>query len=147
MGRDTTLTQRTALWDLLLRFDTSPWWGEGYMGFWSGWRLQTIWQAVGVGVNQAHNGYLEQYLNLGAVGIGLLLILLLGAIKRNWQLMMTQSAWGSFLLTVVIVAMVYNISEATFYGLNILWVMLLLAVLHPCTQALASNAYPVRRPS
>lgn len=137
MGRDSTLTQRTALWDLLLKFDTSPWWGEGYMGFWSGWRLQTIWQAVGVGVNQAHNGYLEQYLNLGIVGVGLLMILLLGAIKRNWQLMKTQSAWGGFLLTVVVVAMLYNISEATFYGLNILWVMLLLAVLHPCTQAMA----------
>lgn len=139
IGRDATLTQRTALWQTLLNFETSTWWGEGYMGFWSGWRLHTIWQSVGLGVNQAHNGYLEQFLNLGLIGLGLLLILLMGAIRRSWKLRATQAHWGSLLLTLVVVTMVYNISEATFYGVNILWMLLLLGILNPCPMVAAAR--------
>ncbi len=45
---------------------TNPLLGTGYESFWLGPRLQWFWQHAGLGhINEAHNGYLEVYLNLG----------------------------------------------------------------------------------
>ena len=74
MGRDQTLTGRTEIWSGLLRFASNPVLGAGYESFWLGDRLKSIWASAPMlaGVNEAHNGYLETYLNLGWVGIALL---------------------------------------------------------------------------
>lgn len=78
LGRDTTLTQRTRIWEA--GFDAialHPWLGYGYEAFWqsaagTSFALHyTIWQ-----VPHAHNGLIEIWLELGVVGIALLLWLL-----------------------------------------------------------------------
>ena len=50
-------------------FVENPLLGAGFENFWVGERQVTL---GGLGGNQAHNGYLEIYLNLGWVGILLL---------------------------------------------------------------------------
>ena len=65
VGRDPTLTGRTVIWSAVLSTHTNPLLGAGYESFWLGPRLTTVWAQVGVGINEAHNGYLEVYLNLG----------------------------------------------------------------------------------
>ena len=69
LGRDPSLTNRTELWDVVLSQQTNSVVGAGFMSFWTGDRMQNIWDALGGGINQAHNGYLEQVLNLGYVGV------------------------------------------------------------------------------
>ena len=72
LGRDPTLTGRTVIWQSVLYQHTKPLIGTGFESFWMGSRLERIWQMTEKGIQEAHNGYLEIYLNLGLVGVGLL---------------------------------------------------------------------------
>src|SRR5439155_20575001 len=69
LGRDSSLTTRTDLWDDVLRFRTNPILGAGFETFWLGYRLEWLQAKHWWGPNQAHNGYLEMYINLGWIGI------------------------------------------------------------------------------
>jgi exopolysaccharide production protein ExoQ len=67
VGRDPTLTGRTNIWNTVLSLHTNPLVGTGYESFWLGPRLFQVWRRAGV-INEAHNGYLKVYLNLGLFG-------------------------------------------------------------------------------
>ena len=70
VGRDPTLTDRTKIWAILFSMHTNPLLGTGYESFWLGPRLRRIWQMADQGgINEAHNGYLKVYLNLGVIGL------------------------------------------------------------------------------
>lgn len=64
MGKDTSLTGRTKIWDLALSLSGNPLFGTEFESFWLGPRLDKIW-SVYWRITEAHNGYLEVYLNLG----------------------------------------------------------------------------------
>ena len=83
-GRDPTLTDRTLIWKVLLSMNTNPWVGTGYETFWLGSRLQRVWDS-GFHVNEAHNGYLQVYLNLGLVGLCLVLGFLIASYRYDLQ--------------------------------------------------------------
>ena len=75
VGRNGTLTDRTLIWRLLLKMHTNPLVGTGYQSFWLGSRLMWFWQTSGLEhINEAHNGYLETYLETGVVGLLLLVV-------------------------------------------------------------------------
>ena len=102
MGRDPTLTGRTVIWSGLLEFAANPLLGTGFQSFWLGERLYRIWMAntMLLGINEAHNGYLEIYLNLGWIGVSLLVVLLLrgtGTLGGNLAATLTaaRSDWDS----------------------------------------------------
>jgi hypothetical protein len=78
-GRDVTLTGRTRIWKELLAFRTDPLIGVGYGSFWLGKRLQILSDIYGL-LNESHNGYLNVYLELGMIGLGLLAESYLGRI-------------------------------------------------------------------
>jgi O-antigen ligase len=80
VGRNANLTGRTDLWKLLLSMHTNPVLGTGYESFWLGSRLMYVWQVM-AGINEAHNGYLDVYLNLGAIGVVLLVGFLLSSFR------------------------------------------------------------------
>lgn len=69
VGRDTTLTGRTELWDLLLpHMLQRPWLGFGYDVFWSRFG-DSISESAGWRVPHPHNGYIQLVLDLGVVGL------------------------------------------------------------------------------
>ena len=125
LGRDASLTNRTDVWAVLLRFEASPLIGTGFMSFWSGERMAAIWREIQAPINQAHNGYLEQYLNLGYIGVAFIVgILLLGLldVRRHFK----DDVAGSLLrFCFIITAILYNYTEASFYGINNMWVLML----------------------
>ena len=49
LGRDPTLTNRTEIWDVLRGMAGDPMFGVGFMSFWSGERLEHVWQKLGAG--------------------------------------------------------------------------------------------------
>ena len=129
LGRRPDLTDRTDIWSTLLAFDVNPMVGVGFMSFWTGPRLEAAWQLLGVQINQAHNGYLEQYLNLGYIGVAFIAgIMLSGLLKARRQWWIDPPA-GMLRLCIISVAAVYNYTEAAFYGLNNMWILLLLTCL------------------
>src|SRR5437773_348287 len=79
VGRQTNLTGRTEIWQSVIPLVPNRIVGAGFDSFWLGARLETMWRLYpSLYLNEAHNGYIEVYLNLGAVGVFLIVLLLLG---------------------------------------------------------------------
>jgi O-antigen ligase len=126
LGRDPSLTDRTVIWKTVLNEHTNPILGTGYESFWLGPRLQRIWQVVG-NINEAHNGYLEVYLNLGVIGVGLLVGFLISGYRTICKKFESSYALASLMLSMWTVTLFYNVTEAAFKG-GLLWLVLLLGV-------------------
>lgn len=118
LGKDRTLTQRTVMWPELLKSDINPILGTGYDSFWQGERLEALWAKYPWRPNEAHNGYLETYLNLGLVGL-VLLAGWIATIYRKCRLdLFRQFEIGLFGLGILIMAILYNWTEAAFKTLS-----------------------------
>jgi exopolysaccharide production protein ExoQ len=126
LGRDATLTNRTEVWDILSNFNVNPIVGAGFMSFWTGDRLETAWRLVGAQINQAHNGYLEQYLNLGYIGVAFIAAIIVSGLFKVRRHLSVDPAAGMLRLCFIVAAIVYNYTEASFYGINNMWILLLL---------------------
>jgi exopolysaccharide production protein ExoQ len=125
LGRDPTLTNRTAVWQTLEPFAVNPFVGAGFMSFWTGARLEEVWRLIGVPINQAHNGYLEQYLNLGYIGVAFIAVIVLSGLLSVWRHLNDDPAAGILRLCFIVTAVLYNYTEASFYGVNNIWLLLL----------------------
>jgi exopolysaccharide production protein ExoQ len=124
-GRNATLTGRTDLWSLCLTLVTNPLVGAGYESFWLGSRLEKMWHYI-PGVNQAHNGYLEIYLNLGWIGVLLLVTFLISGYRNIIRAVRRGEPAGSLRLAFFVVALVANCTEAGFKMMHPMWIALLL---------------------
>src|SRR5262245_27234265 len=129
LGRDPSFTNRTAVWQTLERLEVNPIVGAGFMSFWTGARLEEVWRLFGPGINQAHNGYLEQYLNLGYVGIAFIVLIMLSGLFKVRKHLSDDPAAGMLRLCFIVSAVLYNYTEASFYGMNNMWMLLLLGCL------------------
>lgn len=128
VGRDPTLTDRTKIWAFLFGMHTNPFVGTGYQTFWIGPRLEWFWQKSGLGfLNEAHNGYLEVYLELGLIGVFLLGGFLIASYRKICRLG-PSSSLGSLGLAAWTVLVFYNMTEAAFQG-GLLWMMLLMGAI------------------
>lgn len=128
LGRDTTFTGRTAIWHAALGMVTNPLLGAGYESFWLGQRLVGVENLIGQGVNQAHNGYIEIYLNLGWVGLVLLAILLVTGYRRIFTAVLSETHAGNLRLAFFIVTVAYNFSEGGFKMMHPVWITFLLSI-------------------
>ena len=129
LGRQPHLTERTDIWRILLGFNTNPIVGVGFMTFWTGARLEEAWRLLNIQIHQAHNGYLEQYLNLGYVGVAFIVVIMLSGLLKVRRYLSVDPAGGMLCLCFIVVAALYNHTEASFYGLNNMWMLLLLGCL------------------
>ncbi len=128
MGRNTTLTGRTELWDDMLRMVKDPWVGEGFESFFLGDRLEYLLAKYWWHPNEAHSGYLETYLTLGRIGLGLLALLMVTGYRNAINAYRSDPLSGSLRLAIVIIAPIYNYTEAAFKVMNPVWILFLLAV-------------------
>jgi exopolysaccharide production protein ExoQ len=129
VGKDLTLSGRTQLWEAILDIKINPMIGVGYNAFWLGDRLEKLIQRFIFLPKQAHNGYLEIYINLGIIG----LMFLLFAIYRSYRKLMKSFSESdpifSFNISFFITYLVYNLTEATFlFNLSSLWFVFLFVV-------------------
>src|SRR5262249_29992987 len=79
-------------------------------------------------LNEAHNGYIETYLNLGWIGVCLIATIFLTGYRSSFKAFQRDPELGSFILAVITVTMVYSITEAGFRMLGLSWIFLLLAL-------------------
>ena len=77
---------------------------------------------------QAHNGFLEVYLNLGFIGFTLLLGSMASGVVKVLRNLKTDYPGAMLRLCFIVTAAPYNWIEATFYGVSNMWVVLLLGV-------------------
>jgi exopolysaccharide production protein ExoQ len=132
LGRNPTLTGRTEVWHVLLPLAENPVVGTGYESFWLGERLLKIGRLTdSAGIQEAHNGYLEIYLNLGWVGITLLAIVVLTGLRKVTQAVGRNDDTGKLRLAYFVIGLIYNFTEAGFKMMNPVWVFFLLAIMAP----------------
>ncbi len=130
-GRDETFTGRTELWKDILHMDFNPLIGAGYNSFWAGPRMARLWAKHTWMPFQAHNGYLEIYINLGLIGLSLLAAFILSVLKKVNRLIHSGDPFGRFQLAFLFVLLIYNITEAAFLGLHPIWFLFILIALEP----------------
>ncbi len=108
---------------------TNPLLGTGYESFWMGPRLQQFWQSAGLGgINEAHNGYLEVYLNMGAIGLFLLGGFLIASYRTICRRLSPFSSLASLSLALWTVLLFYSVTEAGFRS-GLMWVTFLLGAI------------------
>jgi exopolysaccharide production protein ExoQ len=128
-GRTVTLTGRTDLWADLLREPINPLVGTGYQSFWLGARAERMWDLYDFHPNQAHNGFLETYLNGGLIGVWLLMAMIASAIKRLKHELSTVNNYGILRFSFFAVVIFSNLTEATFNKQTILWIVMIFSCL------------------
>jgi len=130
LGRRPDLTDRGTIWTLVLSMASNPLIGSGYESFWTGPRLLELSQRLGgVMLNQAHNGYIELYLNLGIIGLFFLLgSILTGLLKVRRQLEM-EYAYAMLKFALIVAMLTYNYTEAMFVSVSNIFVLLLVGIL------------------
>lgn len=127
VGRDPTFTTRTDLWNYLDNMDLNWLLGAGYESFWLGPRLQEIWSRFTYLPNQAHNGYKEMFLNLGALGVCVLSAFLIARYRRTCLKLKNHYGHALLGLALIIALLLYNVTEAAFKIAHPLWFAFLLA--------------------
>jgi O-antigen ligase len=146
MGEDLTLTGRTDLWAEVLAAGTNPAIGAGFESFWMGGVAATLWDKYWWHPVQAHNGFIETYLNLGAVGLVLLCGYVFNLYTTSVERMRSKEFdLGRFTFTFLAVALLYNLTEAGFHGMSVVWVMQIFCGLTYVANPLRATVSEVRR--
>jgi exopolysaccharide production protein ExoQ len=155
VGRDCTITGRTEIWDLVWSAAMErPWIGYGFGAFWVGEseignaiRAKLGWSET---VAEAHNAWLDTWLSIGALGVGLailtLLALSLKIVRRaHARKQSAIDAWSVWSLGFVMSIWVYSISESGFPSYNTLtWILFI--VLAVKTEGFGQSGSGLARP-
>ncbi len=134
LGRDTTLTGRTILWEAVIYIASQrPWLGYGYGAFWLGWDGPSalVWQSISFQPSHAHNSFLDLWLALGFIGVGLFALSYFAAFGRTLELMKKAGEYLALWPTVYLLfTLLYSISESSILRQNsVLWVLYVAVVL------------------
>src|SRR5205814_2603507 len=135
LGRGSDLTGRTELWEHCLQFQDNPIFGAGFDSFWLGGRRAKVagfygkWRPGG-----AHNGYLTIYLNLGVIGLSLLIGLLITTFWKIRLELFRNFDWGRYRLGILLAVLLRAWTEETFATYGSLWfVFYIIALNYPRT--------------
>ncbi len=118
LGKDPTLTDRTLVWQDLLQMKINPIFGTGFESFWLGDRLKILWAKWWWQPNEAHNAYLETYLNLGLIGLFLLIGWFIATYRKARRDLIDHLDWGRFRLAFLVAVLFYGWTEAAFRALD-----------------------------
>ena len=127
IGKDRTLTGRTDIWDALLRsIKEKPYLGHGYGVYWLDQlgpsyyvRLELQW-----GVPSAHNGWIETWLSVGVLGVAVFALHFIWTFILALMRIRRGGAETYFAILVVIVFLVFSLSESSILQQNDLsWVI------------------------
>ena len=129
LGRNSNLTGRTDIWAAVIPLCPNPLIGAGFESFWLSTSVHAkLWETFpGLPLNEAHDGYIEVYLELGWVGVCLIALLLIEGYRRSAAAFRRDPAWGGLLIAYIASAAVYCITEAGFRMMDPLLVFFLLA--------------------
>ncbi|MEC4749577.1 O-antigen ligase family protein [Methylomicrobium sp. Wu6] len=132
LGEDLTLTGRTDLWEQLLRTPINRLLGEGYQSFWGETEITSLIVEklrLVFTPNQAHNGYLQTYLDGGLIAISLLFGLIITTALKLRRDVLLGEKYGILCFTFLVLSVFYNWTEAMFNRLSLVWLILLIAAM------------------
>lgn len=130
-GRDITLTDRTYIWhDVYEAASQDPLLGVGFGGFWIGRDANIPWNANMTWVlGEAHDGYIETYLQMGLIGAFLLAVVLITTMPKLLDGLPENFDFGCFRVTLFLTILLINITESTYIrGDHHLWLILMMII-------------------
>jgi O-antigen ligase len=130
LGRDSNLTGRTEIWRIVMSLAQHPYIGTGFESFWNA-AIKTVRMQEGFiyrNLNSSHNGYIELYLNLGLIGVSMVVLILVAGYLRACRAVHRHPEIGGLLLAFVVTSAFYSVTEAGFRMLSLAWISLLLAL-------------------
>lgn len=136
LGKQSNLSGRTDIWNAVIPAAPNAVIGAGFESFWISpeylAKVVHYLNAIGwwhpEGLNTAHNGYIEVYLNLGWVGVSLIALILINGYWQAYSAFRRQPEIGGLMLAYVPVAALYSVTEAGFRMMDPIWIFLLLAI-------------------
>jgi O-antigen ligase len=128
-GRDLTLSGRTNLWNDLLNIAREhPFVGVGFGSFWIG-NTHHLWEKHLWMPTQGHNGYIDVYLELGAIGLLLLGGVIIAAFRGISRLLTENFLHGMLHLIWFTIIVFHNMTESSYLRGSVdLWFLFLLSV-------------------
>ena len=139
LGKDPTLTGRTVLWDQVIsHIEDRPLLGHGYGAFWepTAAASERIRAAIGWDTPHSHNGLLDEWLDLGLVGVLCLLGAYLLSLRRAWSgLRETVAVDGLWAMGFLVMLFLGNTTESSISSSLLLWTIFV---------AVASMRWPER---
>jgi exopolysaccharide production protein ExoQ len=132
LGRESTLTGRTNIWSAaFVSVMNRPILGYGFNAFWLGVRGESarIVAAVHWLVLSAHDGPLELWLELGAVGLALFFFSWLIYLRKAFRFLEgSPSELGAWPLYFLVFLFLYNLTEVTVFEPNSIFTILFCAI-------------------
>ena len=130
LGRQANLA-RMDIWEAIIPMAPNPVVGAGFESFWVNPHLQQRLAVLfpNLPLNEAHDGYIEVYLELGWVGLGLIGLILVDSYRRSVKAFRREPALGGLLLAFSLTAVAYSVTEAGFRMLDPIWIFFLLSII------------------
>jgi len=144
LGRDPTLTGRTEIWrDVLPVVLERPLLGHSIVSFWQ----HDIVAKTFHWFSSAHNGFLQQAIELGLVGVALLLLQIFSMLSRSMRWFGRQAEQEAIWpICMVSLFFLYNFSEVVLMKENsIVWVLVVAASLGVRRAAVRRRRRPKRQ--
>jgi exopolysaccharide production protein ExoQ len=128
LGRDMSLTTRVPLWNDLIAMVNRPLLGVGYESFWLGNRWTRLWAVHGQ-LHQAHNGYLEVYINLGAAGLFLTLGAIVSGFVKIRKRLVSDHQLAILQFASLVAVVIHSWTEASFYAVSSIWMLMFVSAM------------------
>lgn len=146
-GRSSTLSGRLAIWHASIAAAGNPIIGTGFESFWNvnvgkvASQLRYYWHINNL--VSAHNGYIEVYLDLGWIGVSLIVFILVFGYRSASNAFYRNPETGALFLAYVATSTIYSITEAGFRMLKLSWFFLLMAAV--CSSGVNLGLFSERR--
>lgn len=144
LGKDPTLTGRTKIWSMVVASSLKhPILGYGYQGFFRGLQGQGADLALKMGsvVSASHNGFLDVMIDLGAVGLIILLYSFFRVFRDAYVCLFANrcAAFGWYICIVALVVVANLDERAMMVPNNLIWILYIIACI-----GLADKAKTIR---
>jgi exopolysaccharide production protein ExoQ len=129
LGRSMTFTGRADIWEHITLKTVNPLIGAGYWNFWGGPGGYSVNQAMNSVIPNAHNGYVDLYLDGGIIGLIMLFFMLVTCgrqIMKHFRTGRDLNRYQRIRFAVLIAVIIYNLSESTFARIGPIWFTALL---------------------
>lgn len=145
LGKDSSLHGRFPIWvEVVMSIRKRPLTGYGFHGFWQGLRGESarIVASIPWDPNNAHNGFLEVWVELGAVAVVLTLWCIVKAVIDYGRCRGScDREYVDWYLTIVLVTVFLNIDETELLGtINLGWTLFMMSCLNLALQSKKASA-------
>jgi exopolysaccharide production protein ExoQ len=124
LGRDLTFTGRSEIWTHITLETVNPIYGSGFWNFWGGPGGTRVNEAMHGVIPNAHNGYMDMYLDGGFIALALLYFMLIVCGQKIGKFLKVgrdPTHFHRIRFAILISLIIYNLSESTFGRMGPIW--------------------------